>query len=478
VFDKRSIFLLSALKFLEIYNMSFYERFGLSYEDLDDAENDNGGANEASAEVEMQVADTEAGATELEQFGAAVNDVGSDIDELGEIQSGVGEIINSGDVMTDQMARATESRLLRIGNRLQLARPSYPSFESHHSRDTKGRNTMVVYEGIGSMIANAVKDSIAFLARMIRKFVAWIQSFFTNLKGLKKEAERCQTAWEKKSAEFKATNNNVTIRNDKDGKPKAVENKAAVRGFTMYTATGAKTKPAVEEVITARFTAFGETSLKVLTYLDSRETMLETYVTNFDPEGGNQALLGENGGTTLTSGWPLWGTKPQTPETGSIALLHSARLFNGKHVVMITKENEKGHKSVSMKALSPPSPDRDDHTKILVPAFDTAKAEFCDGTKGLVALVTALENSKKTVSNVEKLGVSAVNAMRGFENKMRKQGDSEGATTLAREGIAAIRGAVADYTTVRGAVVSGIMSGVKVGCNLSHQLMREGWEAK
>jgi hypothetical protein len=145
---------------------------------------------------------------------------------------------------------------------------------------------------------------------------------------------------------------------------------------------------------------------------------------------------------------------------------------------MITRENEKGYKSTALKVLSPPSPDRDDHTKIKVPDFATAKTEFCDGTNGLVKLVSALENSKKTASSVEKLGVSAVNAMRGFENKMRKNGDSEGATTLARDGIAAIRSAVAGYTTVRGSVVSGIMSGVKVGCNLSHQLMREGWEAK
>jgi hypothetical protein len=461
--------------------MAYYDRFAVAYEDLDDVENDNGAANEVSAEVEMQVADTEAGATELEQFGDAVSDVGSDIDELGEIQAGVGEIIDSGDVMTDQMARATESRLLRIGNRLQLARPSYPSFESHHSRDTKGRNTMVVYEGIGSMIANAVKDSIAFLARMIRKFVAWIQSFFTNLKGLKKEAERCQTAWEKKAKEFTAAGKAATIKTDKDGKEKSIENKSAVRGFTMYLADGSKTKVSDEEVITARFAAFGDASLKVLKFMDGLETILETYVKDFDPADGNgsfKALADATGGTVLTKGWPAWATKPQTPETGSITLNTSKRLFNGKHVVMITKENEKGHKSLAMKSLSPPSPDRDDHTKIKVPEFTAAKAEFCHATTGLVKLVTALEDSKKTVSNVEKLGTSAVNAMRGFENKMRKQGDSEGANTLAREGIAAIRDAVAGYTTVRGALVSGIMSGVKVGCNLSHQLMREGWEAK
>jgi hypothetical protein len=460
--------------------MAYYDRFAVAYEDLDEV-NGNESANEVSAEVEMQVADTEAGATELEQFGDAVSDVGSDIDELGEIQSGVGEIIDSGDVMTDQMARATESRLLRIGNRLQLARPSYPSFESHHSRDTKGRNTMVVYEGIGSMIANAVKDSIAFLARMIRKFVAWIQSFFTNLKGLKKEAERCEAAWDKKAKEFAAAGGTITIKTDKDSKEKSVENKAAVRGFTMYKDDSTKTKADEEEVISARFGNFGTNSLAVLSYLDRLEDMLDTYVKDFDPADGNgsfKALADATGGSVLDKGWPAWATKPQTPETGSIALLTSKRLFNGKHLVMITKENEKGHKSLAMKSLSPPSPDRDDHTKIKVPAFATAKNEFCHGTTGLVKLVTALENSKKTVSNVEKLGVSAVNAMRGFENKMRKQGDSDGANTLAREGIAAIRGAVADYTTVRGSVVSGIMTGVKVGCNLSHQLMREGWEAK
>jgi hypothetical protein len=461
--------------------MAYYDRVGVAYEDLNDVENDNGAANEVSAEVEMQVADTEAGATELEQFGDAVSDVGSDIDELGEIQAGVGEIIDSGDVMTDQMARATESRLLRIGNRLQLARPSYPSFESHHSRDTKGRNTKVVYEGIGSMIANAVKDSISFLARMIRKFVAWIKSFFTNLKGLKKEAERCETAWTKKAAEFATAGGAIKIKTDKDSKEKSIENKAAVRGFTMYKVDGAKTKMDEEEVITTRFSAFGASSIAVLNYLDRLENMLEGYVTDFDPTDGTgsfSAIADSTGDGVLTKGWPLWGTKPQTPETGSISLFRSDRLFNGKHLVMITKENEKGHKSLAMKSLSPPSPDRDDHTKIKVPEFAAAKNEFCHGATGLVKLVTALENSKKTVSNVEKLGVSAVNAMRGFENKMRKQGDSDGANTLAREGIAAIRGAVADYTTVRGSVVSGIMSGVKVGCNLSHQLMREGWEAK
>jgi hypothetical protein len=461
--------------------MAYYDRFAVAYEDLDDVENSNGVANEVSAEVEMQVADTEAGATELEQFGDAVSDVGSDIDELGEIQSGVGEIIDSGDVMTDQMARATESRLLRIGNRLQLARPSYPSFESHHSRDTKGRNTMVVYEGIGNMIANAVKDSIAFLARMIRKFVAWIKSFFTNLKGLKKEAERCETAWEKKATELTAGGKIATIKVDKDNKSKSIENKAAVRGFTMYKSDSTKTKASDEEAITGRFGEFGTNSLEVLTYLDLLEDKLETYVTDFDPTDGNgsfRALADSTGAGVLNKGWPTWGTKPQTPETGSITLLNSPRLFNGKHVVMIIKENEKGNKSLAMKSLSPPSPDRDDHTKIVVPVFATAKAEFCHSKTGLVKLVTALENSKKTVSNVEKLGVSAVNAMRGFENKMRKQGDSEGANTLAREGISAIRSVVADYTTVRGSLVSGIMSGVKVGCNLSHQLMREGWEAK